>query len=293
MTTWTALTTLDGEAAAYALGAAVEELETASSDAPTAVAVLEIEDGSGRWEVGAYYMARPDEVALDLLAASHGARAFAVSKLEDRDWVAQVRRELSPVRAGRFVVHGAHDAGVVSIHQTGLEIEAAMAFGTGHHGTTRGCLLALEALTKQGWVFGKVLDVGCGTGVLGMAAAALHRKLVVATDIDPVAVRTAAANVRANGLSPWMRVGRADGLRAPLIREAAPYGLVFANILARPLKRLAPGIAKATAPGGFAVLSGLLHHQAPGVEAVFRGHGFVRAGEQRLEGWSTLTLKRA
>ncbi|MGM0583688.1 MAG: 50S ribosomal protein L11 methyltransferase [Pseudomonadota bacterium] len=289
MTTWTALTTLPGEAGAYALGEAVEELP----NPPSALAVLEVEDGSGLWEVGAYFEEKPDAVALDLLAAAHGAKPFAVSKLEDRDWVAQVRRELSPVEAGRFIVHGAHDAAGVPVNRIGLEIEAAMAFGTGHHGTTRGCLLALEHLARQGLVAERTLDVGCGTGVLGMAAAALWRRLVVATDIDPVAVETARANARANGLHPWMRIGRADGLRAPLIRENGPYGLVFANILANPLRRLAPGIAQATAPGGHAVLSGLLHEQAAGVEGVFRSHGFARARVIRVEGWTTLLLRRA
>jgi ribosomal protein L11 methyltransferase len=289
MPTWTALTTLTGEAPAYALGDAVEALP----EPPSALAVLEVEDDSGLWEVGAYFTEKPDAVALDLLAAAHGAKPFAVSKLEDRDWVAQVRRELSPVAAGRFIVHGSHDAGAVPLNRTGLEIEAAMAFGTGHHGTTRGCLLGLEAVAAQGFVMDRTLDVGAGTGVLGMAAAALWRRLVVATDIDPVAVETARANAAANGLSPWMRIGRADGLRAPLIREAAPYGLVFANILANPLRRLAPDIARVTAPGGFAILSGLLHHQAPGVEGVFRSHGFARWKAIRLEGWTSLVLRRA
>ena len=288
MTTWTALTTLPGEAAAYTLGDAVENLPLS----PLALAVLEVEDGSGLWEVGAYYDEKPDPIALDLLAAAHGARPFAVSKLEDRDWVAQVRRELTPVHAGRFIVYGSHDAERIPLNRTGLEIEAAMAFGTGHHGTTRGCLLALEGLVREGWVFDRTLDVGCGTGVLAMAAAAAFRKLAVATDIDPVAVRTARANARANGLGRWMRIGQADGLQAPLIRDAGPYGLVFANILARPLKRLAPSIAGAAASGGFAVLSGLLDRQAPGVEQAYLANGFARHRVIRLEGWTTLVLRR-
>ncbi|MEC9434001.1 MAG: 50S ribosomal protein L11 methyltransferase [Pseudomonadota bacterium] len=288
MTTWTALTTLPGEAAAYALGEDVEALDLA----PSALAVLEVEDGSGLWEVGAYYEEKPDEIALALLSAAHGARPFAVSKLDETDWVAQVRRELSPVHAGRFIVHGGHDADRIPLNKTGLEIEAAMAFGTGHHGTTRGCLLALERLLNEGEVCRRTLDVGCGTGVLGMAAAAAWRAVVVATDIDPVAVRTARANAVANGLSPWMRIGRADGLRAPLIRGAGPYGLVFANILARPLKRLAPQIGEATVSGGYAVLSGLLHEQAKGVEGMFRAHGFARVDRIRLEGWTTLLMRK-
>ena len=287
--TWTALTTLPGEAPATALGEALEAI----SPAPVALAVLEVEDGSGLWEVGAYYAGRPDELALDLLAAAHGARPFAVARLDDRDWVAQVRRELHPVRAGRFVVHGAHDADALPGNPIALMIEAAMAFGTGHHGTTRGCLTALDRLARQGGRVRRVLDLGTGTGVLAMGAAALWRGglRAVATDIDPVAVRTAAANLRANRLGPWVRTLRADGCRAPGVRAGAPYDLVFANILARPLKRLAPDVARITAPGGIAVLSGLLDAQAPGVEAVWRGHGFRPAFRLRDSGWTTLVLR--
>ena len=288
MTTWTALTTLPGEAPAQDLGAALEALDPA----PLALAVLEVEDGSGLWEVGAYYDSKPDGLALDLLAAAHGARPFAVAKLDDRDWVAQVRRELSPVRAGRFVVFGSHDAGGVPSHLIGLEIEAAMAFGTGHHGTTRGCLTALDRLARGGVRARRVLDLGTGTGVLAMAAAALWRVPALATDIDPVAVRTARANVAANALAPLVRCARADGCRSDLVRAEAPYDLVFANILARPLKRLAPDVARVTAPGGVAVLSGLLDAQAPGVEAVWAGHGFRRLFRLRDSGWTTLALRR-
>ncbi|MEM1314387.1 MAG: 50S ribosomal protein L11 methyltransferase [Pseudomonadota bacterium] len=288
MPTWTALTTLAGEGPAYALGEAVEALEPV----PQALAVLEVEDGSGLWEVGAYYDAAPDALALDLLAAAAGARPFAVAKLEDRDWVAQVRRELTPVPAGRFIVHGGHDRKAIPIHRIGLEIEAAMAFGTGHHGTTRGCLEALERLIREGCRPCRVLDVGAGTGVLAMAASAALRVPSVATDIDPVAVATSIANARANGLRPWMRLGRAVGTRAPLIRASAPYDLVFANILARPLKRLAPEIARLMRPGGAAILSGLLTHQAPGVEAVWKGHGFARLFRITRDGWTTVVLRR-
>ncbi len=288
MTTWTALTTIAGEAPAYALSGKVEALPLT----PTALAVLEVEDGSGLWEVGAYYDERPDEVALDLLAASAGARPFAVARLEDRDWMAQVRRELSPVEAGRFVVHGSHDADRIAINRIGLEIEAAMAFGTGHHGTTRGCLLALDGLARSGFRARRVADVGCGTGVLGMAAAALWRCPVTATDIDPVAVSTARHNAAANGVGPWMRTGRAVGFRSDLLRRAAPFDLIFANILARPLRGLAPDMAAMCAPGGFAVLSGILNRQAAWVEGAYLSWGFTRHRRIVLGEWTTLVMRR-
>ncbi|MDT8345961.1 MAG: 50S ribosomal protein L11 methyltransferase [Thermohalobaculum sp.] len=290
MATWTALTTLAGEAAAAALGAAMEEL---LHPAPYGVGVFEIEDGTGRWEVGGYFMARPDEAALAVLGAMHGARPFAVSRVEDRDWVAQVRRELHPIEAGRFVVYGPHDAATIPTHRPGLMIEAAMAFGTGHHGTTQGCLMMLDHLLRLGLKARRVADIGCGTGVLGMAAARVWHVPVVCTDIDPVAAATARANAVANRLHPWVRSGTAAGFRGSLAPSRAPYDLVFANILAAPLKRLAPQIARHLAPQGRAVLSGLLHAQATGVEAVFRGHGFVAEKRVRLGPWSTLLLRRA
>ena len=288
MTTYTALTTLDDEAAAQALAAAVERLDPA----PTAVGVLEIEDGSGRREVGTYFTAPPDEIGLALLAAVHGARPFTVSRVEDRDWVAQVRRELTPVEAGRFILYGGHDADRIAVNRVGLRIEAAMAFGTGHHGTTRGCLLLLERLMRRGEKARRVADIGCGTGVLAMAAAKVWRVPCLATDIDPVACWTAAENARANRLHPWVRTGQAVGLRGGLARARAPYDLIFANILAAPLKRMAPDLARHLAPGGVAILSGLLVAQARGVEAVYAGHGLRRQDRVELGEWVSLMLRK-
>ncbi|MEM9139340.1 MAG: 50S ribosomal protein L11 methyltransferase [Pseudomonadota bacterium] len=288
MTSFSALTTLPGQAAAAALGDDLDRLDPA----PTGVGVFEVEDGSGLWEVGGYFTERPDIAGLAVLAALHGAADFAVSRIDDTDWVAQVRRELHPVHAGRFTVYGAHDSHRVGPQRLGLKIEAAMAFGTGHHGTTRGCLLLLEHLARRGIVTRRVADIGCGTGVLAMSAARLWRVPVMASDIDGIATATARANARTNGLSPWIQCVTAPGFRHAAVRGAAPYDLVFANILAGPLKRLAPDMADAIVPGGFAILSGILTHQAPGVEAVFRGHGFRRGHRVVLGDWTSLLLIR-
>lgn len=289
MTTWTALTTLPGEAPARALADAMEEL---LDPAPSGIGCFEIEDGSGRWEVGGYFTERPDEAGLAVLAAMHEARPFAVSRLEDRDWVAQVRRELHPVHAGRFVVHGAHDAHRIAPNARALAIEAAMAFGTGHHATTQGCLTLIDWLALRGLKPRRVADIGCGTGVLAMGAALVWRVPCVAGDIDEVAVRTARANAEANGLQPWIRAVRAPGFRAAAFAEGAPFDLVVANILAAPLKRLAPDIAGHLAPGGCAILSGILTRQAAGVEAVFRSHGFERVRLCRIGEWTSFLLRR-
>ncbi|MEM9779068.1 MAG: 50S ribosomal protein L11 methyltransferase [Pseudomonadota bacterium] len=288
MPTWTALTTLEGPTPANRLGEALEDLDPA----PSGIGVFEVEDGKGLWEVGGFFTDKPDIAALELLAAVHGARPFAVSKLEDRDWVAQVRRELTPVPAGRFVVYGSHDRGRIPLNKIGLEIEAAMAFGTGHHATTRGCLLALDWLVRRDLVSGRTADIGCGTGVLAMAARRVWHRAVIASDIDPVAVATGRANMRANRVGAGVPVVPAAGFRNPALRTAAPFDLVFANILARPLTRLAPDMARHTRPGSVVILSGILARQANRVEAIYRGHGFRRLKRFPLEEWVTLMLRR-
>ncbi|MBF9029144.1 methyltransferase [Rhodobacterales bacterium HKCCE3408] len=289
MTTWTALTTLPGKEAAEALGEALEGLEPE----PTGVGVFELEDGSGLWEVGGYFTEPPDGIELALLAAAHGARSFTVSELPETDWVAQVRRELHPVEAGRFFVYGSHDADKLPDGRIGLLIEASMAFGTGHHGTTQGCLELLDDLALSGEAVGAVADIGCGTAVLAMGAARAWPDAgpIVATDVDPVAVEVAEANVAANGLSD-----RIDCLVAEGFGNAAlngPFDLVLANILKGPLIALAPDVAARTAPGGHAILSGLLNEQADDVRAAYAAEGFEMRARKQLGDWTSLLLRRS
>ncbi|WP_299836945.1 50S ribosomal protein L11 methyltransferase [uncultured Jannaschia sp.] len=285
---WTALTTLDDQAAAEGLGAALEEqLE------PDGVGVFEMEDGSGLWEVGAYFAEAPDETALALLAAAYGARPFAVSEIPPTDWVAHVRRELRPVEAGRFFVYGSHDSDRVPDGRVALLIEAAMAFGTGHHGTTQGCLVAFEALLAAGRAPGPVADIGAGTAVLAMAAAKVWADVpVLASDIDAVAVEVAAANVAENGLSGRIDCVEAAGFDHPALARTAPFDLIFANILKGPLIEFAPDLAAHAARGGHAILSGLLNPQADDVIAAYEAAGFALADRLTLGDWTTLTLLR-
>jgi ribosomal protein L11 methyltransferase len=290
MPTFTAITTLSARGPAEALGEALEDLDPA----PGGVGVFEIEDGSGRFEVSAYFEERPDAAALALLAAAHGAADFAVSELPETDWVAHVRRELHPVEAGRFFLYGSHDADRVPEGRVALLIDAAMAFGTGHHDTTKGCLLALDRLAGQGFAPERVADVGCGTAVLAMAAAKLWPGIgpVIASDLDAVAVETAQANAAANGLSGRIACVEAAGFDHAAIRSAAPYGLVFANILKAPLVALAPDMAAHVAPGGIAILSGILQPQADEVLAAYAAEGFVPVSREDLGEWATLVLER-
>jgi ribosomal protein L11 methyltransferase len=287
MTCFTAFTTLPGPGPAEGLAAAME----AMNPAPEGVGCFEIEDGSGLWEVGGYFTEAPDPAELALLALAFGARPFALSELPETDWVAKVQRELHPVEAGRFLLYGSHDADRVPPGRVALLIDATTAFGTGHHGTTRGCLLALERLVVAGVVPARVADIGCGTAVLAMAAARVYPQAGVwASDIDPVAVEVATENVAANGLAGRVVCLEAAGLDAPALAAAMPFDLVFANILAGPLVALAPDIGRAVAPGGRAILSGLLVEQADSVLAAYAAAGLSLEARDDLGEWSTLTL---
>ncbi|MEJ6391546.1 50S ribosomal protein L11 methyltransferase [Gymnodinialimonas ulvae] len=289
MPTWTALTTLDDKPKAEALGLALEAIEPT----PTGVGVFEMEDDSGLWEIGAYFIEAPDEIALAILSAAYGANAFAVSELPETDWVAHVRRELHPVEAGRFFVHGSHDAAQVPPESVPLLIEAAMAFGTGHHGTTKGCLEAVDKLFTNGVLPKSVADIGCGTAVLAIAAAKVLDRRIMASDIDPQAVDVAAANARANGVEGLVACVEAAGFAHPDLRENAPYDLVFANILKGPLVELAPDMAAQVARGGHVILSGILNPQADDVVAAYAEAGFDVRARDEIGEWTTLTLQRA
>lgn len=289
MPTFTALTTLKDKKAAEALAEACEHLVPE----PTGVGVFEVEDGSKTWEVGVYFVEAPDDIGLALLAASHGARPFAVSELPETDWVAQVRRELAPITAGRFFLYGSHDADKVPEECVPLLIEAAMAFGTGHHGTTQGCLQALHNLAQTGFVGKNVVDVGCGTAVLAMAAAKIWPDVVLASDIDEVATDTARANVTCNDLEGRIDVVTCAGFDHRVLREKAPYDLILANILKGPLIALSGDMGASCAPDGYVILSGILNEQAEDVKAAYSQQGFAVVEHLIVGEWSTLCLQKA
>ena len=288
MTTFTALTTMMGKPAADAVSAAMENMEPA----PTGVGVFKVEDDSGLWEVGGYFEGAPDEVALALLAATFGAKPFVVSEVPETDWVAHVKRELPPVEAGRFFVYGSHDATELPADRVGLLIDAAMAFGTGHHGTTLGCLKAYYRLLSDGMTFDDVADIGCGTAVLAMAAAKTGSAHVIASDIDQVAVDVAEVNMAANDMAGAVMCVAAAGFDEDRLTNAAPFDLIFANILKGPLIMLAPDMAKHNKPGGFVILSGLLNEQADEIIAVYSQNGYNLTRHDVIGDWSTLTLRQ-
>jgi ribosomal protein L11 methyltransferase len=288
MPTFTAFTKTNGRLPAEAISQILETL----IPEPIGVGVFEIEDGSGLWEVGAYFTDAPDVVGLALIAASNGAKDFVISELPDTDWVAKVRRDLAPVEAGRFFVYGSHDADKLPNDKIGLLIEAAMAFGTGHHGTTLGCLRAFDRLLTAGGTYENVADIGCGTAVLAMAAAKVNDMPAYASDIDEVAVAVAQSNVDANDLGDQVICLEAAGFNHELLAAKAPFDLVFANILKGPLVALAPDVAAHTKDGGAVILSGILNPQAAEVIEVYARNGFNLTHHEQIVDWSTLTLTK-
>ncbi|HEX2760853.1 MAG TPA: 50S ribosomal protein L11 methyltransferase, partial [Rhizomicrobium sp.] len=222
--------------------------------------------------VEALYTEEPDATYLSRIAG----REITVAPLPDQDWIRLSQEGLPPVRAGRFFVYGAHDAGTVPHGVIPMKIEAGLAFGTGHHETTALCLAALSDLARER-AFRNVLDLGCGTGLLAIGAAKLWKRRVLASDIDPVAVEVTRDNARANGVGPLVAAVTADGLTSPVLANAAPYDLLIANILAGPLTQLAPAIQKALAPGAVLLLSGLLNNQEKLVTSFYQNLRFVGA----------------
>jgi ribosomal protein L11 methyltransferase len=258
------------------------------------LAVALFECGPGQIEVSAHYAEKPARERLIQLiegvARGEDLGALRIEALAAKNWVAEAESLRGPVRAGRFLVHGRHDRGKVAAGRFTFEIDAGLAFGTAHHATTRGCLIALDRLLKRGRPR-RVLDIGTGTGILAIAAANALDGPVLASDMDPVAVAVAAENARRNGVQSRVLVLKAEGLAHPALRRAKA-DLLFANLLLRPLLELAPAFARALGPGGVCVLSGILEPQARQVEARFRALGFRLDSRILLGGWTTLLLRR-
>jgi len=266
----------------------------AASLDPETSAISLFESGAS-WVVEvAYHDAAARSLITSVVTDTAGAAGdITFSTIGTRDWVAASLEGLKPVRAGRIVVHGAHDRAQIRSNEIGIEIEAALAFGTGHHGTTRGCLLALETLRKAAGSTRRwhVLDVGTGTGVLAFAAAKLMRVQVLGSDIDPLAVAVARENARLNGVGSLVEMVTAAGVDATVIRRRR-YDLIFANILEAPLRRMSAPLTRLLARHGRLILSGLLAAQAPSVIAAYRRQGLVLQSKVTLDGWVTLVMRR-
>ena len=286
MITYSAITKVNKRKHAEGLGLALEKLDPA----PSGVGVFELEDGSGEWEVGAYFIEQPDEISLLLLENAFDAAGFVISEIPETDWVAKVKRELNPVEAGRFFVCGKHDLKKMPTGRVGLLIEASMAFGTGHHGTTKGCLLAFDKFFVQSRNLKNVIDIGCGTAVLAMAVGKVSSANIIASDVDPIAVEVALENLKANNLENRIDCIEAMGFEDFRIKSRAPYDLIFANILKRPLIDLAPDISGHISSGGQAIISGILDEQAEEIIDFYQQNDLVVFDRIDIGEWVTLTL---
>ena len=269
--------------------AAAAALDDAAATETLTYSILEEDEDHDVWRIDAFPTSETERTAAVELLSGRPELRVSTEKLADADWLAMALSGLPPVRAGRFFVYGAHDRGLAPASTVNLRIEAGAAFGTGHHGTTVGCLLAYDRLLKARR-FARVLDVGCGTGVLAIAAARTGSRVAVGTDIDRVSVRIANENASLNNAQA--RFIHAAGLDAVKVRAAAPYDLVFANILAPPLVALAQDIKRALKPGGTAILSGLLRTQERRVSAAYLSRGFRVARRLHRDAWATLVLRK-
>ncbi|MEC7575232.1 MAG: 50S ribosomal protein L11 methyltransferase [Pseudomonadota bacterium] len=275
---------------------AAEVFDRALAPLSAATSSFESPD-SDLWRVEAFAISPPDETALV------GAVAIAselsnipepdirVAPLPAIDWVAENQKSFQPISAGRFFIHPTHYDGIVPAGSTSLAVDAGPAFGTGSHGSTLGCLLALDGLSRNP-PSGRILDLGCGTGILALAIAKRWRRKVLAADIDPDAVATCRINARLNKLSPLVRVVESNGFRRGRVAHEAPYGLIIANILARPLIEMAADIRRKIQPGGMVILSGFTENQENDVRVAYRRQDYHLVRKEVSDGWSTFVLAR-
>lgn len=259
------------------------------------LAIAAFEAPGGRWDITMHFAEPPDEAIIRALVAQTAgepaAKTIVFSAVETKDWVKASLADLVPVQAGPFIVHGHHDRDRIPVNKIAIEIEAALAFGTGHHGTTRGCLTLLDLVLRQRRPK-RVLDLGSGTGVLAIAAAKKLRRHILASDIDAQSVLVARENAKLNGVWNLIQCMKANGFNSPAFKNNGPFGLVLANILAKPLRDLAPRMTTHLTPSAFVILSGLLPRQANGVVAAYRNSGVKLIRRIQIEGWTSLLMQK-
>lgn len=275
---------------------AMSLMTDAFEDEGYAIATMEMDEKQDRWEASIYIDFDEEDEMRERFASVIGER-FPDAEIQrevipDVDWIAKSLEGLSPVRAGRFLVHGSHDRDKVALNDIAIEIDAGQAFGTGHHGTTAGCLEVIETVMRSRKVR-NALDLGTGSGVLAIAARKLKHIPVLATDIDPIATRVAAENVKRNGIATGITTITAPGFHSPAFDTYGPFDLIIANILARPLIRMAPQLANHLAPGGSVVLSGILAAQRWKVLSAYNAQHLRHVRTIWRNGWVTIHLDRA
>ena len=255
------------------------------------------ERGNTLWTITAILKADADTIqlrnaiALAAAAANIAEPCVTIAPLEDIDYLAMVPQNFPPFRIGKFYLYGSHHTPRAGDGPLRLLVNAGTAFGSGEHPTTQGCLLAMQDLAKKKYI-GRVIDMGCGSGILSLAAAKLWRASVIAVDIDDEAARVTRANAKLNGVPGLIRSGSGNGYQAPIVTRAAPADLIVCNIVANPLKRMAPDLARNLKPGGYAILSGLLDHQLPGVLAAHYAQGLRLVKHYPIGEWRSVMLRR-
>ncbi len=286
MVTFSAIALVSNKDDASVLGKALEKL----TPAPNGVGIFEVDEISGDWEVSGFFLEQPNSLQLDLLEACFSVK-FIITKIPEENWVNKVQRDLKPVREEPFVVSSGYYADNIPLNKISVLVEAAMAFGTGHHPTTLLCLRAVGLLDRINYGPKCIADIGCGTGILSIAASKLFRGQTIASDIDCIAVKTAKKNIMANGLGGSVKVYKANAFNHYSINLTRPFDLIFANILAVPLKRLVLPIKRNSKAGGFIVLSGILKRQANLVETIYFCNGYLRVKKIELGEWVCLIMK--
>jgi ribosomal protein L11 methyltransferase len=296
MTAYKLIAEVEDRGHAMRVAGALQDLLEPPPDALTIFEDKPADGSAPRWRIDAYFSEprAPAELGDELSALlGEPAPLFQSADIPDLNWVALSQAALPPVHAGRFVVHGSHDRERVPQGPNAILIEAGEAFGTAHHATTFGCLTALDSLARGPHGFPRILDLGCGSGILAIAAArAWPEARIIGVDIDAPSVAVARENAAVNRVGARLRFTSGAGVAAPEVRRSAPFDLVVANILAEPLVSLAPDIRRVTADGGLVLLSGLLTWEAPRVIAAYRAQGFHLLSHRRIDGWSTLTLAK-
>ena len=287
-TCFSIFTSLYGEDKAYEVTHALERIVPE----PIGVATIEIDERDNLWEVSAYFDTNPDEIAISLIEKLYDLKPFKVSRLPNTDWVAKVNRDLTPVRAGNFWIYINKEQGKAPSGTIPIEIASSMAFGTGHHGTTQGCLEMLERVFHRNPVLDSIVDIGCGTGILSMAANHLWGCKILASDNDAVAVEVTLENTRANLMESQIICTVAEGFEHSSHKERSPFDLVIANILLNPLIGLAQDVNKHLKEGGAAILSGIMLNQEQQLSAGYEKHGFRVEDRIVLDEWVTLLLTK-
>ncbi len=283
------ITSLYGEDKAYKVTQALERCEPE----PIGVATIEVDEKAQLWEVSGYFSTPPDQGAIALIETVFNLKPFQVSQLPNTDWVAKVNRDLIPVRVGNFWVYLNQDQGKAPAGTIPIRIASSMAFGTGHHGTTQGCLEMLERVFTDHPEIKAIADIGCGTGILSMAASCLWKRKVLASDNDEIAVEVTYENAKANQMENRIVCAVAEGLDHTLHKELAPFDLVIANILLKPLISLAPEISRYLNKNGLAILSGIMLNQEQELTTSYADHGFRVEDRIILEEWVTLLLSKS